>query len=180
MTKEDWLNQYHQKYRNGFLSTDEICTDEESVGDYPEYEPQTTTTAPSTAPMEEEKDLSPSTSRHHRQPDDLLIQDSIPTPRSQPDTADRFIAPQPIPSTSRSSLTEVIHPLTTYKVKTTLGREWVELEEYHRIKLLVYEANGTDLSHRTEIRNPQVNGPGQILYLICPIVPDNMSKQPAS
>jgi hypothetical protein len=101
MTKEDWLNQYHQKYRNGFLSTDEICTDEESVGDYPEYEPQATTTAPSTAPMEEEKDLSPSTSYHHRQPDDLLVQDSIQTPRCQPDMVDRFIAPQPIPSTSR-------------------------------------------------------------------------------
>jgi len=46
-------------------------------------------------------DQSPSTSRRHRQPDDLLIQDSIPTPRSQPDTVDRFIAPQPIPSTSQ-------------------------------------------------------------------------------
>ncbi len=101
MIKEDWLNQYHQKYPNGFQKTDDISTDKESGDDdYPEYKPQTTT-APVTAPMEEAMDQSPSTSRHHRQPDDLLIQDSIPTPRSQLDTVDRFIAPQPIPSTSQ-------------------------------------------------------------------------------
>jgi hypothetical protein len=100
-TKEDWLSQYHQKYPNGFQQTDDISTDDESGDDdYPEYKPQTIT-APVTAPVEETMDQSPSTSRRHRQPDDLPIQDSMPTPRSQPDTVDRFIAPQPIPSTSQ-------------------------------------------------------------------------------